>query len=408
MATMTVALESGANSYKGNQLPDTNNTRDLGSTQYKWRNLYTTGIWGGYSRNSSGVQTEIIIDPQKISYVGSPTSDPLLKTGGTMTGAIKFGSVMRHLGSSEGKTFAMNMNGSDIINTNAIMLQKNADGVLFHDGSGATWESDSYDKLTASSGTLYFNGSKIYTSNNFSVNASDLLDGKQVKCSGSIILTSTSSIRLSAPWVSIGSQLLPSGTSIQIGDTNDRFEKIWCNRGDITSLFTRQLQAYSTITVSASEGMVIPQYDGGGRVGIGAYRWGQVSALNLWYQNSCAPSDIELKENIIPLTSEFSLLDGSNITSKDMFDFIKSDVDIYSYNYKDMKDTEKIGIIANELVDTPVGDKFIFMNEETGKLAYSMDNYIFLLTGAFKEEIRQREEQIQLLEERIAKLEKKL
>jgi hypothetical protein len=300
------------------------------------------------------------------------------------------------------------MNGSDIINTNAIMLQKNSDGVLFHDGSGATWERDSYDKLTASSGTLYFNGNKVYTSNNFSVNGSDLLNGKTISCASGIDLRSSSSINLSAPYITLSSKLLPQSTGVEIGNTDDRFEKIWCNRGDITSLFVRKIQAYTSITVSEKEGLVIPQDDGNGRVGIGAYRWGQVSALNLWYQNSCAPSDIELKENIIPLTSDFSLLDGSNITSKDMFNFIKSDVNIYSYNYKDMKNTEKIGIIANELVDTPVGDKFIFMNEETGKLAYLMDNYIFLLTGAFKEEIRQREEQIQLLEERIAKLEKKL
>lgn len=162
--------------------------------------------------------------------------------------------------------------------------------------------------------------------------------------------------------------------------------------------------------------------DGNGKnLGWSGSKFNQLSAAAVW-ADSGNVSDISMKENIRPIaTSEVrtaslevlnenqETLDTSyDITRPEMFDFIKNKLKLYSYNYIQDDNCEytkssfnnKIGFIANEVAEDKVGKTFIGEHEE--KLAYNLNNYVFLLTGALQEEIKKRE----LLEEKVSKLEK--
>lgn len=162
--------------------------------------------------------------------------------------------------------------------------------------------------------------------------------------------------------------------------------------------------------------------DGNGKnLGWSGSKFNQLAAAAVW-ADSGNVSDISMKENIRPIaTSEVraaslevlnenqETLDTSyDISRPEMFDFIKNKLKLYSYNYIQDDNCEytkssfnnKIGFIANEVAEDKVGRTFIGEHEE--KLAYNLNNYVFLLTGALQEEIKKRE----LLEEKVSKLEK--
>ena len=162
--------------------------------------------------------------------------------------------------------------------------------------------------------------------------------------------------------------------------------------------------------------------DGNGKnLGWSGSKFNQLAAAAVW-ADSGNVSDISMKENIRPIaTSEVrtasldivnenqETLDTSyDISRPEMFDFIKNKLKLYSYNYIQDDNCEytkssfnnKIGFIANEVAEDKVGKTFIGEHEE--KLAYNLNNYVFLLTGALQEEIKKRE----LLEEKVLELEK--
>lgn len=162
--------------------------------------------------------------------------------------------------------------------------------------------------------------------------------------------------------------------------------------------------------------------DGNGKnLGWSGSKFNQLAAAAVW-ADSGNVSDISMKENIRPIaTSEVraaslevlnenqETLDTSyDISRPEMFDFIKNKLKLYSYNYIQDDNCEytkssfnnKIGFIANEVAEDKVGRTFIGEHEE--KLAYNLNNYVFLLTGALQEEIKKRE----LLEEKVLELEK--
>lgn len=147
-----------------------------------------------------------------------------------------------------------------------------------------------------------------------------------------------------------------------------------------------------------------------------------VYAGSVW-ANSGSWSDMSLKENIRRVANSEAktanldiinenqkTLDTSyDVTRPEMFDFIKDKLLLYLFNYKQLNENDeyekssfdnKIGFIANEISEDRVGKTFV--GEQDGKLAYSLNNYVFLLTGALQEEIKRRE----LLEEKVSKLEK--
>ena len=162
--------------------------------------------------------------------------------------------------------------------------------------------------------------------------------------------------------------------------------------------------------------------DGNGKnLGWSGSKFNQLAAAAVW-ADSGNVSDISMKENIRPISisevktasldivneNQETLDTSYDISRPEMFDFIKNKLKLYSYNYIQDDNCEytkssfnnKIGFIANEVAEDKVGKTFIGEHEE--KLAYNLNNYVFLLTGALQEEIKKRE----LLEEKVLELEK--
>lgn len=98
MATITVAMETMGNSFHGHQNPKADNTYDLGQEGLLWRTLFTENI---------SIDGEII-PVNKITYIGSPNGDPLLKSGGNMTGDINWTTT------GQGIKWGMNTDGAGI------------------------------------------------------------------------------------------------------------------------------------------------------------------------------------------------------------------------------------------------------------------------------------------------------
>lgn len=152
--------------------------------------------------------------------------------------------------------------------------------------------------------------------------------------------------------------------------------------------------------------------DGNGKnLGWSGSKFNQLSAKAV-YGDLGSVSDINAKENIRPIQTKESLLTRSiqeiinenpetldldtNITMEEMFNFIKDELQLYQYNYKHEEKyeiegafNEKIGFIANEVVDSKVGKRFVAEHE--GELAYNLNNFVFILAAALQEEIKKRE-----------------
>lgn len=140
------------------------------------------------------------------------------------------------------------------------------------------------------------------------------------------------------------------------------------------------------------------------------YRWSTVYTVN----GVNAASDLRLKENVeyiqesnsaTPLSSK-----ENRITQEDMYNFIKDEFKLASYNYKGEKfegNTElsyNLGFIAQDLKDSNVGKQFIIPPQEDGdSYSYNMGSYIGVLAGALRIAINK----IELLENKIKMLESK-
>lgn len=140
------------------------------------------------------------------------------------------------------------------------------------------------------------------------------------------------------------------------------------------------------------------------------YRWSTVYTVN----GVNAASDLRLKENVeyiqesnsaTPLSSK-----ENRITQEDMYNFIKDEFKLASYNYKGEKfegNTElsyNLGFIAQDLKDSNVGKQFIIPPQEDGdSYSYNMGSYIGVLAGALRIAINK----IESLENKIKMLESK-
>ena len=140
------------------------------------------------------------------------------------------------------------------------------------------------------------------------------------------------------------------------------------------------------------------------------YRWSTVYTVN----GVNAASDLRLKENVeyIQETNNTTLLfrKRNKITQEDMYNFIKDEFKLASYNYKGEKfegNTElsyNLGFIAQDLKDSNVGKQFIIPPQEDGdSYSYNMGSYIGVLAGALRIAINK----IELLENKIKMLESK-
>lgn len=153
---------------------------------------------------------------------------------------------------------------------------------------------------------------------------------------------------------------------------------------------------YGEINIS-DDGFIYPSW-GNGKFDLGNdnARFGTlrcVSPVNV-------SSDRNLKENIKPIQDD-SLRNANNddsITYEDMYDFIKNDLELNTYNYKDIKEKNtEIGFIAQDIADTKVGKEIVIQGDT---LSYSQGSYENVLAGALKQAIKK----IEVLENKLNSL----
>lgn len=99
-----------------------------------------------------------------------------------------------------------------------------------------------------------------------------------------------------------------------------------------------------------------------------------------------------------------------NITTKDMYEFIRDDLRLASYRYKSNieKDTSvNYGFIAQDALYTKVGSEIVQLADKynlNSELSYNQGNYISVIAGALQQEIRKRDKEIKELRLEIEKL----
>ena len=152
-----------------------------------------------------------------------------------------------------------------------------------------------------------------------------------------------------------------------------------------------------------------PAVQGAWANGHPSYRWSTVYSVN----GVNASSDLRLKENVeyIQETNDVAPLSfkENRVTQQDMYEFVRDDFKLASYNYKGEKFygdelSYNLGFIAQDLKDSAVGKQFIIPpQEEEGTYSYNMGSYIGVLAGALRIAINK----IELLENKIKMLESK-
>ena len=138
-------------------------------------------------------------------------------------------------------------------------------------------------------------------------------------------------------------------------------------------------------------------------LGSGTYRWQTLYAVN----SLNTSSDITLKENIKYLseTPNTKAARNTELSIQDLYEFVRDDLFLTSYNWKEDKEKdEKLGFIAQDIVDTKVGEKVIVCNRDRDDtLGYDSGNFEAVLAGALQVAIKK----IEQLEARIEELENK-
>lgn len=138
-------------------------------------------------------------------------------------------------------------------------------------------------------------------------------------------------------------------------------------------------------------------------LGHSSYRWRTIYATN----GTVNTSDINLKENIVPIVSkldEEAKVANTDLTSEDFYQFVK-ELPLYSYDYKNEtpdRSLHNIGFIAQDIANTPVGDEFVFEGED-GIYQYNMQGYVGVLAVALQNALKK----IDMLEEKVSQLESK-
>lgn len=282
-------------------------------------------------------------------------------------------------------------------------------------------QSSGFAGLTISANPLKLNVSEfIISSPHFNLTSAGALSSKSfnsssivtnaLECYGSATVTSNLRVDNS---ITSGGGITTKGAIYGINNIALANGSLYC--GTIGNMMTCDYLRFNENIIAGDNNKKIHLIDTAGN---GA----SVYAGSVW-ANSGSWSDMSLKENIRRVANSEAktanldiinenqkTLDTSyDVTRPEMFDFIKDKLLLYLFNYKQLNENDeyekssfdnKIGFIANEISEDRVGKTFV--GEQDGKLAYSLNNYVFLLTGALQEEIKRRE----LLEEKVSKLEK--
>lgn len=146
----------------------------------------------------------------------------------------------------------------------------------------------------------------------------------------------------------------------------------------------------------------VPHY-----LGSGSNRWKTVYSVN----SLNTSSDITLKENIKYLcdTPNARAIKSNELNIQDMYNFIRDDLFLTSYNWiEDPEKEEKLGFIAQDIVNTKVGEKIIICNRDRDDtLGYDSGNFEATIAGALKVNINKTEimqKEIDTLKNEIAQL----
>ena len=282
-------------------------------------------------------------------------------------------------------------------------------------------QSSGFAGLTISANPLKLNVSEfIISSSNFNLTSAGALSSKSfnsssivtnaLECYGSATVTSNLRVDNS---ITSGGGITTKGAIYGVNNIALANGSLYC--GTIGNMMTCDYLRFNENILAGDNNKKIHLIDTAGN---GA----SVYAGSVW-ANSGSWSDMSLKENIRRVanseekTANLDIINENqktldtsyDVTRPEMFDFIKDKLLLYLFNYKQLNENDeyekssfdnKIGFIANEISEDRVGKTFV--GEQDGKLAYSLNNYVFLLTGALQEEIKRRE----LLEEKVSKLEK--
>lgn len=271
-------------------------------------------------------------------------------------------------------------------------------------------QSSGFAGLTISANPLKLNVSEfIISSPNFNLTSAGALSSKSfnsssivtnaLECYGSATVTSNLRVDNS---ITLGGGITAKGAIYGINNIALSNGSLYC--GTIGNMMTCDYLRFNENIIAGDNNKKIHLIDTAGN---GA----SVYAGSVW-ANSGSWSDMSLKENIRRVANSEAktanldiinenqkTLDTSyDVTRPEMFDFIKDKLLLYLFNYKQLNENDeyekssfdnKIGFIANEISEDRVGKTFV--GEQDGKLAYSLNNYVFLLTGALQEEIKRRE-----------------
>ena len=146
----------------------------------------------------------------------------------------------------------------------------------------------------------------------------------------------------------------------------------------------------------------VPHY-----LGSGSHRWQTLYSVN----SVNTSSDITLKENIKYLcdTPNARAIKSNELNIQDMYNFIRDDLFLTSYNWiEDPEKEEKLGFIAQDIVNTKVGEKIIICNRDRDDtLGYDSGNFEATIAGALKVNINKTEimqKEIDTLKNEIAQL----
>lgn len=149
------------------------------------------------------------------------------------------------------------------------------------------------------------------------------------------------------------------------------------------------------ITIS-KDGYLYPSAAGGYSLGTSTKPF-----FALYSQNGVNPtSDRRKKENIKYINSDTE----ANLKLDDCFNFVKNDLDLATYKFKESDDksnNENLGFIAQDVQKTKLGS-LIVQDGET--LTYSLNNYVNVLAGALQKSLKK----IDVLEKDLKELKTKV
>ena len=140
-------------------------------------------------------------------------------------------------------------------------------------------------------------------------------------------------------------------------------------------------------------------FDGNSKnLGYSGSKFTQCVATN-FYGKMNSSSDINLKENIHYLDNNKDngdkLLIENTITTNDLYNFVKKDLKLTTYNYNEKYygdlynaqnvDTE-LGFVAQDIVGTSV-ENLVLRKDDADNLAYNLNGYVSVLAGALQKTI---------------------